>query len=77
MKEKLKFQLIVSAILIIVGCGLLIAGFCVVPVGQIHNSVLVAFGEILTFVGAIMGMNYSFKSKISNNQTNKDNETDK
>ncbi|MBF0576595.1 hypothetical protein [Dysgonomonas sp. GY617] len=64
MKEKLKFQLIVSALLIIVGCGLLIAGFCVPPVGVIDNSVLIAFGEILTFVGAIFGIDYSYKYKV-------------
>lgn len=60
---KLKFQLITSAVLIIVGCGLLIAGFCVPPVGVIDSSVLIAFGEILTFVGAIFGIDYSYKIK--------------
>lgn len=74
MKDKLRFQLIVSALLIIVGCGLLTAGFCVPPVGIIDNSVLIAFGEILTFVGAIFGIDYSYKIKI---QKDKDNEKDK
>lgn len=67
MKDKLRFQLIVSALLIVVGCGLLIAGFCVPPVGIIDNSILIAFGEILTFVGAIFGIDYSYKLKINNN----------
>lgn len=66
MKNKLKFQLLVSAFLIFVGCGLLIAGFCVPPMGIIDNSVLIAFGEILTFVGAIFGIDYSYKAKIFN-----------
>ena len=74
--DKLRFQLVVSAVLIIVGCGLLIAGFCVPPLGIIDNSVLIAFGEILTFVGAIFGIDYSYKSKINNNKENKDNEKD-
>lgn len=64
MEDKLKFQLIVSALLIVVGCGLLIAGFCTVPVGVIDNSVLIAFGEILTFVGAVFGIDYNYKFKI-------------
>lgn len=64
MKDKLRFQLIVSALLIVVGCGLLIAGFCVPPIGVIDNSILIAFGEILTFVGTIFGIDYSYKYKI-------------
>lgn len=71
MKDKLRFQLLVSALLIIVGCGLLIAGFCVPPVGIIDNSVLIAFGEILTFVGAIFGIDYSYKIKITRNDKEK------
>lgn len=67
MKGKLKFQLLVSALLIIVGCGLLIAGFCVPPVGIIDNSVLIAFGEILTFVGTVFGIDYNYKSKTFKN----------
>lgn len=74
MKLKLKFQLVISALLIIVGCGLLIAGFCVPPVGVIDNSVLIAFGEILTFVGAIFGIDYSYKYKVlkQDNENEKD-----
>lgn len=68
---KLKFQLVTSAVLIIVGCGLLIAGFCVPPVGIIDNSILIAFGEILTFVGAIFGIDYTYRVKISNNREDK------
>lgn len=73
--NKLIFQLVVSAILILVGCGLLIAGFCVPPVGIIDNSVLIAFGEILTFVGAIFGIDYSYKVKVikQNKEENDDN----
>jgi len=70
--KKLKFQLAISALLIIVGCGLLIAGFCVPPLGKIDHSVLIAFGEILTFVGTVLGIDYSYKAKINKNheQTN-------
>lgn len=67
---KLKFQLIISTILIIVGCGLLISGFCVPPIGVIDHSVLIAFGEILTFVGAILGIDYTYKYKIFKNRDN-------
>jgi len=73
MKDKLRFQLIVSALLIVVGSSLLIAGFCVPPVGEIHNSVLIAFGEILTFVGTVFGIDYKYKA----NKQDKENEKNK
>lgn len=46
-----RFQLIAAATLTATGAGLLIAGFIVSPTGEIHSSVLVAFGETMTFVG--------------------------
>jgi hypothetical protein len=49
--------------MIIIGCALLIAGFIVPPLGVIDSSVLIAFGEILTFVGALFGIDYHYKSK--------------
>jgi hypothetical protein len=68
MKNKLRFQLVVSAVLIVVGCGLLIAGFCVPPVGVIDSSVLIAYGETLTFVGAICGIDYKYRFEKSNKE---------
>lgn len=35
--------------------------------GEIDNSVLVAFGEICTFAGALFGVDYSYKLKINTN----------
>lgn len=49
--------------LIAVGATLLIAGFIVRPEGEIHDSVLVAFGEILTFAGSVFGIDYHYRSK--------------
>ena len=63
MKKKLEIQLIVACFLVIVGVGLLIAGFCIPPVGIIDNSVLVAFGEISTFAGSLFGIDYHYKHK--------------
>lgn len=59
----MRMELWVAAALTVVGCGLLVAGFVVDPTGEIHNSVLVAFGEILTFVGSLFGIDYHYKSK--------------
>lgn len=46
--------------LVALGCFLLIAGFFIEPPGEIHNSVLVAFGETSTFAGALFGINYRY-----------------
>jgi hypothetical protein len=66
-KLKLNLQLITAFILIIVGCGLLIAGFIVAPTGIIDPSVLTAFGETCTFGGALFGIDYNYKYKIYTN----------
>lgn len=63
-KSKLNFRLAVATILTVVGCGLLIAGFVVPPLGIIDSSVLVAFGESSTFVGAVLGIDYNYKYQI-------------
>lgn len=61
--RKHTIQLISAVALTIVGSGLLVAGFIVPPTGVIHSSVLIAFGEILTFVGALFGIDYHYKIK--------------
>lgn len=58
-----RLQLLCAVFLIVVGATLLIAGFVVPPRGEIHSSVLVAFGEILTFAGALFGIDYRYRSK--------------
>ena len=61
--KKLNIQLLAAMVLVIVGCGLLIAGFVVAPLGVIDSSVLVAFGETSTFAGALFGVDYHYKQK--------------
>lgn len=58
------YEFYLACILIVFGCGLLVAGFCVSPTGEIHASVLTAFGEICTLVGAILGINYAGNRKV-------------
>lgn len=66
-KHKATIQLFSAIGLIALGCGLLIAGFVLPPSGEIHNSVLIAFGEILTFAGALFGIDYHYKYKDHDN----------
>ncbi len=49
-KHKPTLQLLSAILLILVGCGLLIAGFILPPPG-----------EILTFAGALFGIDYHYK----------------
>jgi hypothetical protein len=42
---------------------MLVAGFLCPPLGEIHHSVLIAFGEILTFSGSLIGIDYKYRYK--------------
>jgi hypothetical protein len=59
------------------GCGLLICGFIVPPLGMIDNSVLIAFGETCTFAGALFGVDYNYKYKIHISNRRSDNSKNK
>jgi hypothetical protein len=55
-----------AVLLTMSGIVLLFCGFWIDPRGEVDNSVLVAFGEISTFAGALFGVDYSYKLKIKN-----------
>ena len=61
--KKETVQLSLSVFLIIAGVGMLISGIAIPPIGVIDNSILIAFGEILTFVGSLFGIDYHYKCK--------------
>lgn len=63
-KKKLTIQLILGSVLVIAGIVLLFCGFYAPVVGEITNSVLVAYGEVSTFAGALIGVDYSYKYRI-------------
>ncbi len=65
---KLSIQLITAAILAIGGLVLLFCGVYIAPQGEIHESLLVGFGEIATFSGALMGIDYTYKFKQKGEQ---------
>ena len=56
-------QLIIAAIVSLAGIALLFVGAYFAPQGEIHESILVAFGEIATFAGSIIGIDYHYKAK--------------
>ena len=58
-----KIQLITAIVMCLFGGTLLVAGFVTPPVGEIHHSLLIAFGEILTFSGSLIGIDYHYRYK--------------
>jgi len=60
-------QLGMAVLLTLSGIVLLFFGFWVDPEGEVHQSVLVAFGEVMTFAGALFGVDYSYRMKRDKN----------
>lgn len=76
-------ELTASLVLIAFGIVLLSVGLWCPPLGQIDNSVLIAFGEIGTFSAALLGIDYArrrslddIKKEILNETNNKQHEED-
>lgn len=57
----------VAVILVLTAVGILISGFIVNPQGKIDQSVLVGFGESMTFASAAMGLHVRRKNNGSGN----------
>ena len=66
MKNHPNIQLLTAAILSIGGMIMLYCGVFIDPQGQIHESLLIGFGEVATFAGALFGIDYTYKHKYRN-----------
>lgn len=62
-ERKLQIQLVLALILAVFGMLLFVVSFVVPPTGIIDSSVLVAGGEVFTFSGALIGVDYSYKAR--------------
>lgn len=62
-KEQLSWAF--AALSFVGGWGITIAGFCVHPVGEIHATVIVIFGQAMMITGALIGINLKFKNEGS------------
>lgn len=62
--EKLTVQLFLGVVIALTGVVLLFISFFVDPTGVIHSSVLTAVGEVFTFSGALIGIDYSYRYKM-------------
>jgi hypothetical protein len=58
---KATLQLIIAAVMAIGGLVLLFCGVFIDPRGEIHNSLLIGFGETATFAGALFGIDYTYR----------------
>lgn len=76
MKTRLTVQLAVAVFLSVSGMVLIFCGFWVEPTGEIDNSVLVAFGEVSTFAGALFGVDYRYQLRSYKNKETKDENSD-
>ena len=70
MKQWLNIQLITAFALALGGLVMLFCGIYISPLGQIHESLLVAFGEVATFAGALFGIDYTYKIRNHGNHRN-------
>jgi hypothetical protein len=58
---KTTIQLIIAIVLCGFGLLLMLTSFFMPPHGAIDGSVLVATGEVFTFSGALLGIDYKYK----------------
>lgn len=63
LKEKMTIQLWLGVFLAIMGIILLWVGLFLPPIGIIDASVLTGLGEVFTFSGSLIGIDYTYKYK--------------
>lgn len=61
---KFDTQLLLGVLVTIFGLVLIMISFFVKPVGYIDPTVLTAFGEILTFAGALLGIDANYRIHV-------------
>ena len=62
---RIKTELTSAILLVAIGAFLLIAGLFIPPMGVIHPSVLVAFGEVAVFAGSLFGIDLHYKMEFN------------
>lgn len=63
MKENQVVRMYMAVALSVCGMALLFMGLWIAPAGVIDPSVLVAFGEVMTFVGGLVGIDYIYRER--------------
>lgn len=63
-RDKVQFGIAIG--LMVFGCVVLLVGLLTPPEGQIHQSVLVAFGEVATLAAGVLGIDAIYTNKLQN-----------
>lgn len=71
-RQKLTIQLILGVVMSFCGLVLLWVSLFIPPMGVIDATVLAAFGEVSTFSGALIGIDYTYKYKTIKYLTDKE-----
>lgn len=61
-RDKVQFGIAIG--LMVFGCVVLLIGLLSPPEGQIHQSVLIAFGEIATLAAGVLGIDAIYTNKL-------------
>jgi hypothetical protein len=61
-RDKVQFGIAIG--LMVFGCVILLIGLMTEPSGQIHQSVLIAFGEIATLAAGVLGIDAIYTNKL-------------
>lgn len=72
MKQWLNIQLITASVLSLGGLVMLFCGIYISPLGEIHESLLIAYGEVMTFAGSLMGIDYHYRNRNNSDNNGKD-----
>lgn len=56
-------QIVSAIVCVIFGLVLVAVALIIEPKGEVHYSVLVAYGETLTFAGSLLGIDYHYRYK--------------
>lgn len=63
-EHQISYLFILATLVILSGILLMFFSFWVDPTGVIHNSVLIAIGEIATFSGSLLGIDTAYSHKM-------------
>lgn len=58
-------QLVLAISMASFGAILILTAFFVPPLGMIEATVLAAFGEMLTFSGSLIGIDYKYRNRVA------------
>lgn len=65
-------RIYLATIVTIFGIALIITAFVIPPTGIIDATVLTAYGETLTFAGALFGIDSRYRNHSNNHKDNED-----